>query len=126
MITVFQCLRREPRGTKDGVTRVVEIPAAVQDASLALFYLGPRVLREYVLLAASYSFYAAWNYMFIALLLVLTAIDYTTGIWLEKVRPGPRRKFVLIMSLGANLGFLGFFKYFNFLAANLALLAGIR
>jgi len=93
-------------------------------AVLALFYLSPRKFRRYILLAASYVFYATWNYKFIALLLVLTAIDYTAGIWLEKVRPGRRRKAVLILSLGANLGFLGFFKYFNFLASNLALLAG--
>ena len=35
---------------------------------------------------------------------------------------GPRRKLFLIVSLAANLGFLGFFKYYNFLADNLALL----
>jgi D-alanyl-lipoteichoic acid acyltransferase DltB (MBOAT superfamily) len=91
---------------------------------LALFYLGPKALRKYVLLAASYFFYGTWNYKFILLLLVLTLIDYTAGIWLERVPPGPRRKAVLILSLGANLGFLGFFKYFNFLAANLALVLG--
>src|SRR5579871_2985483 len=89
---------------------------------LALFYLSPRGLRKYILLAASYFFYGSWNYKFIALLLTLTAIDYTAGIWLEKTAPGPRRKAVLILSLGANLGFLGFFKYYNFLAGNLALL----
>ena len=88
---------------------------------LALFYSSPRALRKYILLAASYFFYGSWNYKFIALLLTLTAIDYTAGIWLEKVPPGPRRKAVLILSLCANLGFLGFFKYYNFLASNLAL-----
>jgi len=91
---------------------------------LVLFYTSPRVLRRYILLAASYFFYGCWNYKFIALLLTLTAIDYTAGIWLEKVPPGPRKKAVLIMSLSANLGFLGFFKYYNFLAGNLALLIG--
>src|ERR1039457_2660117 len=91
---------------------------------LVLFYLAPRVLRRYILLVASYFFYASWNWKFIPLLLTLTAIDYTAGIWLEKVRPG-RRKLVLILSLCANLGFLGFFKYYNFLGKNLALLLGM-
>jgi len=91
---------------------------------LALFYASPRSLRKYVLLAASYFFYGSWNYKFIALLLTLTVIDYTAGIWLERIPPGPRRKAVLILSLCANLGFLGFFKYYNFLAGNFALLAG--
>jgi alginate O-acetyltransferase complex protein AlgI len=87
---------------------------------LALFYASPRALRKYILLAASYFFYGSWNYRFIPLLLTLTVIDYTAGIWLEKVSPGPRRKTVLILSLCANLGFLGFFKFYNFLGSNLA------
>ena len=89
---------------------------------LVLFYASPRPFRKYILLAASYFFYGSWNYKFIALLLTLTVIDYTAGIWLEKVSPGPRRKAVLILSLCANLGFLGFFKYYNFLAGDVALL----
>ena len=91
---------------------------------LALFYSAPSALRKYILLAASYYFYGSWNAKFIALLLTLTAIDYCAGLWLERVSPGPRRKAVLIFSLAANLGFLGFFKYYNFLAANLALAMG--
>jgi alginate O-acetyltransferase complex protein AlgI len=89
---------------------------------LALFYGAPRFLRKYILLGASYYFYGSWNVKFIALLLTLTAIDYTAGILIERTPAGPRRKLLLILSLGANLGFLGFFKYFNFVAANLALL----
>src|ERR1035438_10688878 len=93
-------------------------------AVLLLFYVSPRALRKYILLAASYYFYGTWNYRFIPLLLTLTAIDYTAGIWLEKTPAGARRKAVLIFSLSANLAFLGFFKYYNFLGANLALLLG--
>ena len=93
-------------------------------AVLVLFYSNPRGLRKYVLLAASYLFYGTWNYHFIPLLLTLTAIDYTAGIWLERTKTGPRKKAILIGSLSANLAFLGFFKYYNFLAANLALLMG--
>ena len=91
---------------------------------LALFYASPRGMRKYILLAASYYFYASWNVKFIALLLTLTVIDYASGLWLERVAAGPRRKAVLIFSLGANLGFLGFFKYYNFLATNLSLALG--
>lgn len=90
---------------------------------LALYYSAPRGARKYILLAASYFFYASWNPKFIALLLTLTVIDYSAGIALERVRPD-RRKLVLILSLAANLGFLGFFKYYNFLAANLAVMLG--
>ncbi|MCC7497360.1 MAG: MBOAT family protein [Bryobacterales bacterium] len=91
---------------------------------LALFYMIPRTGRRFLLLVASYFFYASWNPKFLLLLFVLTAIDYTAGRWLEAMPPGRRRKAVLIFSLAANLGLLGFFKYYNFLASNLALALG--
>src|SRR5262245_37098712 len=92
---------------------------------LTLFYVSPRVFRKYILLAASYFFYASWNPKFIALLLALTAIDYVAGLWIERLPPGGKRKAALIFSLSANLGFLGFFKYYNFLGSNLALMIGL-
>jgi len=91
---------------------------------IALFYASPRPWRKYILLAASYFFYGSWNPKFILLLLTLTAIDYTAGIWIEKTPPGRKRKIILILSLSANLGFLGIFKYYNFLASNIALALG--
>jgi D-alanyl-lipoteichoic acid acyltransferase DltB (MBOAT superfamily) len=90
---------------------------------LLLFYALPRSFRTVLLVIASYFFYMSWNPKFIALLLALTAIDYTAGLWIARSE-GRRRKVFLIASLVANLGFLGFFKYFNFLADNLARLIG--
>jgi alginate O-acetyltransferase complex protein AlgI len=92
---------------------------------LLLFYTAPRSLRRWILLAASYFFYMCWNAKFILLIIVLTAIDFTAGIWLARLAGGPKRKAALIMSLAANLGFLGFFKYYNFLAGNVATLLGM-
>src|ERR1035437_1688612 len=87
--------------------------------TLLAFYLSPRSWRKYLLLIASYFFYASWNWKFIPLLLSLTAIDYAAGIWIE--RSGPSwKKPALLMSLVANLGFLGFFKYYNFLTSLVA------
>jgi alginate O-acetyltransferase complex protein AlgI len=88
---------------------------------LVLFYAAPRGLRKWILLAASYFFYMRWNWKFIPLLLTLTAIDYTAALWIER-SSGARRKFFLVLGLAGNLGFLGFFKYYNFLGDNLALL----
>ena len=90
---------------------------------LVLFYAASRALRKWILLSASYFFYMSWNPKFIALLLTLTAIDYTAAIMMER---GAKihRKLFLILGLTANLGFLGFFKYYNFLGDNLALLLG--
>ncbi len=89
---------------------------------LFAFYSAPRSWRKPILLAASYFFYMFWNPKFILLLLTLTAIDYTAGLWIARTESPRRRKLLLILSLCANLGFLGFFKYYNFLADNLAAL----
>jgi len=91
---------------------------------LLFYYLAPRVLRKPILLLASYYFYMSWNPKFVLLLLTLTAIDYTAGLWIARTGQPARRKLLLILSLAANLGFLGFFKYYNFLGDNLALLLG--
>lgn len=91
---------------------------------LALFYAMPRRFRKYLLLAASYFFYGSWNWRFIPLLLTLTAIDFTAGNWLERTEAPGKRRAILIGSLCANLGFLGFFKYYNFLASNIAMAFG--
>ena len=87
---------------------------------LAVHYAAPRALRKYILLAASYFFYMQWNKVFVVLLLTLTVIDYVAAIWMERVTSPGRRKAFLILSLAANLGFLGFFKYYNFLAGLVA------
>ena len=81
----------------------------------------PRPARRWILLAASYFFYMCWNAKFVLLIVVLTAIDYTAAMWMRRLPAGGKRKAALVMSLAANLGFLGFFKYYNFLAGNLAL-----
>ncbi|HSP70598.1 MAG TPA: MBOAT family O-acyltransferase, partial [Bryobacteraceae bacterium] len=88
--------------------------------TLALFYISPKPARRWILLAASYVFYMSWNWRFVPLLLSLTVIDYVAAIWMERVETPRRRKMFLVLSLAANLGFLGFFKYYNFLASILA------
>ncbi|MGD1097639.1 MAG: MBOAT family O-acyltransferase [Bryobacteraceae bacterium] len=85
---------------------------------LVLFYSTPRAWGKWILLAASYYFYMSWNAKFVVLLLTLTAVDFTAALWMERIATG-RRKLFLILGLSANLGFLGFFKYYNFLGDNL-------
>src|SRR5579864_768817 len=92
--------------------------------TLTCFYLSPVRLRKPLLLAASYFFYGSWNWKFIPLLLILTVVDYAAAIWIED-RQSTYRKWALLVSLAANLGFLGVFKYYNFAAANVAALLGL-
>ncbi len=83
-------------------------------AVLALFYTVPWwPARKWILLAASYYFYGSWNINFLLLLGTLTLVDYFCALWIER---STRPKLALILSLGANLGFLAYFKYTNFLS----------
>lgn len=91
---------------------------------LILFYSAPQAWRKYILLAASYYFYMSWIPVFILLLLSLTAIDYTAARWIARGTSPAERKTALVISLSANLGLLGFFKYYNFFAENIAHLLG--
>jgi alginate O-acetyltransferase complex protein AlgI len=88
-------------------------------AVLALFYAAPRAWRKVILLGASYFFYLSWNYKFVVLLLGLTVVDFGAALAIERA-PGRRKKLFLLISLIANLGMLGVFKYYNFFADNLA------
>jgi D-alanyl-lipoteichoic acid acyltransferase DltB (MBOAT superfamily) len=63
------------------------------------------------LLLASWAFYAAWNPPFVLLLLFSTVLDFGLGLWMERAEAPARRKALLVASLAANLGVLGFFKY---------------
>ena len=81
---------------------------------LSLFYILPRPWRRYLLLASSLFFYMAWNAKYVVVILSLITIDYAAALWIIK-REGWRRRVALLVSLGANIGLLGWFKYANFL-----------
>src|ERR1051325_5471918 len=70
--------------------------------------------RKIWLLICSYVFYAAWNWKFLFLLLGSSTLDYIVGRMLARHKDRVVRRTCLIASLCANLGVLGFFKYFNF------------
>src|ERR1700693_4294227 len=87
---------------------------------LIAFYSSPRSWSRIILLAASYFFYMSWIPKFILLLLALTVIEYTAARVYATTETPISRKMALIVNLAANFGLLGFFKYYNFFAANIA------
>ena len=72
------------------------------------------MLRNVFLLAASYVFYAFWDWRFLFLIAFSSATDFFLGIHLGKTEAPRKRKTLLIVSLIINLSILGFFKYYNF------------
>ncbi|MBI5938599.1 MAG: MBOAT family protein [Betaproteobacteria bacterium] len=80
--------------------------------------------RKYLLLAASYLFYAAWNPPFVLLLAFTTIVDWWLARRLDDANDPRQRKMLLGLSLLSNLGLLGYFKYGGFLLNNFVDLAG--
>jgi len=72
------------------------------------------VIQNAFLLIFSYIFYGWWDWRFLLLLVILSLINYSVGIWIEKNKSDFKRKFWLIIGLIANIGALAFFKYYNF------------
>ena len=75
-------------------------------------------LQNFLIVAASYFFYGWWDWRFLSLILFSTIIDYTIGQKLRVEENETKRKVLLWSSILLNLGFLGFFKYYNFFLDN--------
>jgi alginate O-acetyltransferase complex protein AlgI len=76
--------------------------------------------QNILLLVASYFFYACWDYRFMFLLFFSTFLDYFTGLKMQEVSTKNQKKFWFWLSIAINLGFLGFFKYYNFFVTSFA------
>ncbi|RMD99631.1 MAG: MBOAT family protein, partial [Bacteroidetes bacterium] len=74
--------------------------------------------RLMLALAGSYLFYGWWDWRFLSLIAMSTLVDYWVGAAVHKEQDEKRRKRLLLLSMVVNLGFLGFFKYFDFFIAS--------
>lgn len=94
--------------------------------TLFVYYTGPKKWRNGILLAASLIFYAWGEPVYIFLMLFSAATDYVYGLFIHKFRS--RRpaaaKLALLSSILINISILGFFKYADFLIANINTLFG--
>lgn len=80
----------------------------------ALYVALPHRGQNRMLLVASYVFYGAWDWRFLGLILLSTLVDYAIGLRMARETVDARRKRLLWVSLGVNLGMLGIFKYLGF------------
>lgn len=71
-------------------------------------------VRNGLLLLSSYVFYGWWDWRFLSLLWISTAVDFIVGRAMFRTEDQKTRKRLLWVSVGVNLGLLGLFKYFNF------------
>ena len=75
-------------------------------------------LQNFLIVLASYLFYGWWDWRFLSLIIFSTLIDYFVGRKLKVEEDQVKRKILLWTSILVNLGFLGFFKYYNFFLDN--------
>ena len=93
--------------------------------TLALYFVTPLRRRNFVLLVASLFFYGWGEPVYVGIMFLSIFIDYTHGLLVEKYRERDRlARWFVGQSVVFNLLLLGFFKYWDFLAANLSLLPG--
>ena len=71
------------------------------------------------LLAASYYFYALWNPKFLALIFLLSTVDFLNALAIGKTRTVQWRKYLVGLSVVMNAGTLFLFKYFNFFSRSM-------
>lgn len=76
--------------------------------------------QNWILLGASYFFYGWWDWRFLSLIAISSIVDFFVGLHLAKQSEPVARKRLLWVSICVNLGFLGFFKYYNFFADSFA------
>ena len=85
-----------------------------------LYWLSNKSIKiqNLLIVLSSYLFYGWWDWRFLFLVLFSTIIDYSIGVSLLTEENKNKRKILLWLSIIVNLGFLGFFKYYNFFLDN--------
>ena len=76
-------------------------------------------LQNIFLIIVSYIFYGWWDWRFLSLIILSSAVDYSVGLGLLNTEDKTKRKLLLYASLITNIGLLGVFKYFNFFVDSL-------
>lgn len=70
--------------------------------------------RKLVLLAASYFFYGYWDWRFMALLAGSSLFNWAAGVLIAGSSNETARYRLVALATAANIGLLGYFKYYNF------------
>ena len=92
-----------------------------------LFFVAVILLRscfrdfkseKWFLIGTSCLFVASWSITTSLLILLVSLVAYLVGLGFALVEDERRRSFLLVISIGANLGVLFVFKYTSFLLDN--------
>ena len=87
-------------------------------ATLLLYLVAPRCLKNTVLLLVSLVFYAWGEPRYIVVMLASVALGYVFGLLIERFRGKRAAKVFLTLSVASSLAFLVYFKYADFFITN--------
>lgn len=85
----------------------------------AVYLLARKDLQNYILLIASILFYAWGEPSYLAIMILTILINYIGANYISRSRKTKHRKLLLLATIVADLGFLFYFKYFNFVMDNI-------
>jgi alginate O-acetyltransferase complex protein AlgI len=85
---------------------------------ILLAVIRQKQTKKHALAFASCFFYAAWDWRYLGLLLVISVIDYYAAYRISSTIFQASKKRWLLFSIVTNLGVLGYFKYCNFFIDN--------
>ena len=85
----------------------------------ALYRVLPHRRQNLLLLIASYVFYGAWDWRFLSLIWISTAVDYFVSLEIYSQTSSSIRRGLVTLSVVINLGLLGVFKYYDFFSHEL-------
>jgi len=86
------------------------------------FNAWPRLI---FLLVLSYGFYAAWDWRYLPLIFGSSTVDFFLARAVDREKRPTAKRALLLITVALNLGFLGFFKYWNFASENVRLLLAL-
>ncbi|HVM67435.1 MAG TPA: MBOAT family protein [Acidimicrobiales bacterium] len=73
-----------------------------------------------MILIASYIFYGWWDWHFVFLLAASTLINQAGAVTVSRLQQQSKRRWAMAVTVAADIGLLGWFKYYGFFAVNVA------
>ena len=86
---------------------------------MSIYLLAKKEIRNYVLLAASIIFYAWGEPRYLAIMIMTIFVTYAGARLVGHYTEPGKRKAALAVTILIDLGFLIYFKYFNFIVDNI-------
>ena len=94
--------------------------------TIIAYYIVPAKVKNYILLLASLFFYAWGEPKLVILMIISIIINFFLAFFMEKTDKKSLKVFLLVAACVTDIGFLFYYKYFNFFAGIAIGLFGLK